>query len=147
MSIFTIIHSCYYMWRWVRSLWEDGSGMKISRNFKSNHPYITSAKELGGWGQKNDNFCWRSVLFMLTWVRESQKMCWRNIGMVPKIMSDPAYFHQVYSSDPNSESVLLMSTKAMHKKYITIDSIYRFPFQILPQRTIRSSPFQIFGIK
>ena len=25
------------------------------------HPYITSAKELGGWGQKNGNFCWRSV--------------------------------------------------------------------------------------
>ena len=21
------------------------------------HPYITSAKELGGWGQKNDSFC------------------------------------------------------------------------------------------
>ena len=27
------------------------------------HPYITSAKELGGWGQ--NFFCWRSVLFML----------------------------------------------------------------------------------
>ena len=30
------------------------------------HPYITLAKGLGGWGQKNVNFCWHSVLFMLT---------------------------------------------------------------------------------
>ena len=28
-------------------------------------PYITSAKKLGGWGQKNGDFYWRSVLFML----------------------------------------------------------------------------------
>ena len=28
------------------------------------HPYITSAKGLGGWDQKNGNFCWCSVLFM-----------------------------------------------------------------------------------
>ena len=30
------------------------------------HSYITSEKGLGGWGQKNGNFCWRSVLFMMT---------------------------------------------------------------------------------
>ena len=30
------------------------------------HPYITSAKGLVGWDQKNGNFCWCSVLFMLT---------------------------------------------------------------------------------
>jgi hypothetical protein len=30
------------------------------------HPYIASAKGLGGWGQKNGNFCWSSVLIMLT---------------------------------------------------------------------------------
>ena len=38
--------------------------------------YITSAKELGGRGQKNGNFCWRSILFMLkwgSWVRKIQK--------------------------------------------------------------------------
>jgi hypothetical protein len=27
---------------------------------------FTSARRLGGWGQKNANFYWRSVLFMLT---------------------------------------------------------------------------------
>ena len=31
-----------------------------------NHPYITSAKGLGGWGQKIDYFRWRPVLFLLT---------------------------------------------------------------------------------
>ena len=30
------------------------------------HPYITSAKGLGGWDQKNYKFCLRSVLFLLT---------------------------------------------------------------------------------
>ena len=30
------------------------------------HPYITSAKGLGRWGQKNGKFWWSSVLFMLT---------------------------------------------------------------------------------
>ena len=43
------------------------------------HPYITSAKELGGWGQKNDSFCWRSLLFILMWVKKSPKTCWSNI--------------------------------------------------------------------
>ena len=50
---------------------------------------LTSAKGLGGWGQKNDHFCWRSVLFILTqgrWVGQKEpKMCWRNIGMVPYV--------------------------------------------------------------
>ena len=38
-------------------------------------PYITSAK--GGWGQKDSNFCWLSVLLMLTqggWVRKWPKI-------------------------------------------------------------------------
>ena len=48
------------------------------------HPQFTSAKWLGGWGQKNDNFCWRSVLFMLMQGGQKEpKMCWRNTGMVP----------------------------------------------------------------
>ena len=34
------------------------------------HTYITSAKELCGWSQRNGNFCWRSVLFMLTYSKE-----------------------------------------------------------------------------
>ena len=50
------------------------------------HPYIMSAKGLGGWVQKNVNFCWSSILLMLTkggWDRKSPKMWWLNIGMVP----------------------------------------------------------------
>ena len=35
-------------------------------DFLGDHRYITSAKGLGGWGQKNGKFCWGSVLFMLT---------------------------------------------------------------------------------
>ena len=50
------------------------------------HPYITSAKGLGGWGQKIGNFFWRSVPFMQTkggwWIRKRPKNCWRSIGMV-----------------------------------------------------------------
>ena len=34
-------------------------------NVFKDHPYITSANGLGGRGQKNVNFCWRLVLFML----------------------------------------------------------------------------------
>ena len=37
-----------------------------SKLYVRDHPYITSAKELGGWGQKIGNFCWFSVSFMLT---------------------------------------------------------------------------------
>ena len=38
----------------------------IRLHILGDHPYITPAKGLGGWGQKNGNFCWLSVLFMLT---------------------------------------------------------------------------------
>ena len=34
------------------------------------HPYITSAKGLGGWVKKNCSFCWRSVLYL----------CWHGDG-------------------------------------------------------------------
>ena len=30
-------------------------------HIQKDHPYITSAKGLGGWGQKNGNFCLRRV--------------------------------------------------------------------------------------
>ena len=52
------------------------------------HPNITSAKGLGGWGQKNGNFayvqyylCWHKMVGL---VRKSPKMSWRNIRTVPK---------------------------------------------------------------
>ena len=42
-----------------------------------NHPCITSAKKLDGWGQKIHNFCWRSVQTVyadVEWVGGSEKV-------------------------------------------------------------------------
>ena len=46
----------------------------------------------GGWHQKNGNFFWRLVLFMASPIyadlrvgEKKSNLCWRNIGMVPKV--------------------------------------------------------------
>ena len=38
------------------------------------HPFITSAKGLGGWGQKNGTFCWRSKYADVWWLGGSEKV-------------------------------------------------------------------------
>ena len=54
------------------------------------HPYITLAKGLGDWSQKNDILLtfrniYADVGWVGGWIRKSPKTCWRNIGMVSKV--------------------------------------------------------------
>ena len=43
------IRACF-----VNSLFDN---LSLFLTLHRDHPYVTSAKELGGWGQKNGNFC------------------------------------------------------------------------------------------
>ena len=66
-------------------------------NALGDHPYITSAKGLGGWGQKMALFA--DVQYCIYewysgWVRKSPKICWRNIGMIPRQKSSSSFKHQ-----------------------------------------------------
>ena len=65
-----ILLKCCSNYAYERTLWIINSG-KLTQNSRKLTQwgpslYYTSAKGLGGWGQKNGNFCWHSVLFMLT---------------------------------------------------------------------------------
>ena len=56
---------------------------------RRDHPYITSAKGLGGWGQKMSIFADVQYCIYANIVggsEKSPKICWRNIGMIPSCM-------------------------------------------------------------
>ena len=65
-------------------------GLEASHVYRvMDHPYITSAKRLGGWGQKMTNFAGFQYCIYVNTVGgyvKSPKICWRNIGMVPNSM-------------------------------------------------------------
>ena len=92
------------------------------------HPYITSAHGLGGWGQKmaifadvQYNLCWRIVG---GWVKKSPKMCWCNIRMVPRenasIQRPPTYLP--YLHRPNKVIQFLQASEGIRfsKKSVTL---------------------------
>ena len=61
---FSIMNVLY--WVWFTYCLAPISDKKLGvKNYTIGHPYITSAKGLSVWGQKNGNYCWRSVVFML----------------------------------------------------------------------------------